>query len=178
MQVKEKLYYCVAGNFASLALVLMTVAALNDGTSPYFRWGPNDKLMLISVQIDTWARWTLALLFIGMLRVCDVWVNEIGSPVLSFNIYNPDKRRITDFTKNELQLLANSMWFIDAVRNVFMTVIAVTQIDLAFASVLMSQIASVFTVRLLLNEKTFERDRTVSRKPRPNYDAVDVDDVL
>lgn len=159
MQVRDKLYYCVAGNFASLALVLVTVASLNDGTSPYFRWGPNQELMLISVHINTWSRWIVTMLFIGMLRVCDVWVNEIGSPVLGFNIYNPDKRVITDFTKNELQLLANSMWFINAVRDVFMTVIAVTQIDLAFASVFMSQLASIFTVRLLLNEKTFSRQR-------------------
>lgn len=159
MQVREKLYYCVAGNFASLALVLATVASLNDGTSPYFRWGPNDDLMLISVHIDNWPRWLMTVVFIGMLRVCDVWVNEIGSPVLGFNIYNPDKRVITDFTKVELQMLANSMWFINAVRDVFMTVVAVTQIDLAFASVLMSQVASIFTVRLLLNEKTFTRQR-------------------
>lgn len=157
MQTRYKLYYCVAGNFASLVVVLAAVAFLNDGTSPYFRWGPNNDLTLVSVHIHTWTRWITALLFIGMLRVCDVWVNEIGSPVLGFNIYNPDKRNITDFTKLELQVLANSMWFINAVRGVFMTVIAVTQIDLAIASVLMSELASIFTVRMLLDEKTFSR---------------------
>lgn len=153
--VRKKLYYCVGGNAAALAVAIAVVSSLNDGSSAYFRWGPHADLMLVSVQLSTWTRWTCALLFIGLLRVCDVWVNEIGSPMLGFNVYNPDKKRITDFTKNELHFLANSMWAINNVRNVFMTVVTVTQIDLAFASVLMSELASIFATRLLLNEKTF-----------------------
>ena len=36
-----------------------------------------------------------------------------------------------------------------------MTIVTVTQIDLAFASVLMSELSSIFATRMLLNEKTF-----------------------
>lgn len=172
MQVRKKLYYCVAGNLVSLAVVMSVVAALNDGTSSYFKLGPHDNLVLVSVHINTWARWCFALLFIGMLRVCDVIVNEIGSPVLGFNIYNPDKQHIDEFTKNELQFLANSMWFINAMRDVLMTVIAVTQIDLALGSVFMSQVASVYTVRLLLNEKTFASAATTEALESGDLDAL------
>lgn len=166
MQVRRKLYYCVAGNFAALAALMCVVTSLNDGSSAYFRWGPNADLVLISVPLNTWARWWCALLFIGILRVCDVWVNEIGSPILGFSVYNPDKKHITEFTKNELHFLANSMWAINSLRGIFMTIVTVTQIDLAFASVVVSELASICATRMLLNEKTF------SRAPHSELDAL------
>lgn len=100
---------------------------------------------------------------IGVLRVGEVFVNEIGSPVLGFNVYNPDKKVITDFTKNELNFLANAMWLTNGVRSVFSVVASVSQIDLALCSVFISELASIITVRLLLNEKEF---------PPKSYSAV------
>lgn len=129
----------------------------------YFRFGPHPDLVLVSVSLHTWGRWWAAMGIIGVLRVGEVFVNEIGSPVLGFNVYNPDKKVITDFTKNELNFLANAMWLTNGVRSVFSVVASVSQIDLALCSVFISELASIITVRLLLNEKEF---------PPKSYSAV------
>ncbi len=61
---------------------------------------------------------------------------------------------------NELNFLANTMYFVNGLRGVCMVVISISQIDIALISVIVSEITSIWTVRLLLNEKTFEYDQT------------------
>ena len=126
-----------------------------DSGGKYFHYGPNTDLFLVSVKVDTWTKWITSLIIIGIIKIGEVIVNEIGYPILSFNVYNPDKIIIKGFTKNELNFLANAMYFINSLRGVFMIVISVTQIDMALISVLISEITSIWTVRMLLNEKNF-----------------------
>jgi hypothetical protein len=94
------------------------------------------------------------------VKSCDVLVNELGSPILGFRVYDPDKTIIDDFTKNELNFLANAMWFTNGFRGVLMAVITVTQIDIAFSGMIISELVSIGTVRHLLNGKTFTKPRT------------------
>ena len=93
---------------------------------------------------------------IAGIRIIKVGVTEISDPVLSFTIYNPDKKNIEEFSKNELQFYANFLYLIDNIRYVFTLMITITQIDLALFSVLIGEITSLFTIRMLLNEKTFD----------------------
>ena len=44
-------------------------------------------------------------------------------PILGFNVYNPDKKIITDFSKNELNFLANLMFTINSIKSIFMVII-------------------------------------------------------
>jgi len=131
------------------------VSIFRDESSTYFRFGPQDDLILISVKINTWLKWWMTFLCIGVLKIGEVIVNEIGSPILGFNVYNPDKKVITDFTKNELNLITNAMWFVNNMRSILTVVISITQFDLAFMSVIVSELTSIYTVRILLNEKEF-----------------------
>jgi len=159
----KKVWLCLAGNFITMIVVLIVVSIFKDDQSTYFRIGPSDDLIVISIKINTWSKWIILNLFIGMIKVCDVLVNEIGSPILGFRVYNPDKKVIDDFTKNELNFLANSMWFTNGFRNVLMAVVTVTQIDIAFSGMIMSEFISIFTVRHLLNNKKFikKNDKTL-----------------
>ena len=50
------------------------------------------------------------------------------------------------------------MFFISNMRRVFDIMITVTQLDIAFYSVLIEQITSFFTVNMLINEKKFESE--------------------
>ena len=70
-------------------------------------------------------------------------------------MYNPDKKIITEFTKNELNFLSNAMFMVSAIREVFNTVVSITQLDLALVTVIVKELASIVTIRLLLNEKQF-----------------------
>jgi hypothetical protein len=92
-----------------------------------------------------------------------VFINEIASPILGFNIYNPDKKVITEFSKNELQILANTMWFINSITNSLFVMITISQIDIALLRTLYSEITTIFTIRMLLNEKEFTYDNTYDK---------------
>jgi hypothetical protein len=138
-----------------MLIVVIVISIFKDDSSSYFRFGPSDNLIVISVQINTWKRWGIVLVFIGFIKGCDVLVNELGSPILGFRIYDPDCKTIDDFTKNELNFLGNAMWFANSFRGILMVVINITQFDIALFGVIISEITSIFTVRHLLNEKTF-----------------------
>ena len=47
------------------------------------------------------------------------------------------------------------MFMVSAIREVFNTVISITQLDLALVTVIVKELASIVTIRLLLNEKQF-----------------------
>ena len=81
----------------------------------------------------------------------------MASPILGFNIYNPDKKEIIQFTRFELQFYANSMWFLNGLKRVLMVVISVSQIDIALLHVIYSEITSWYTIRILLLEKKIQK---------------------
>jgi len=151
----KKVWFSLIVNFITMLLVLIIVSIFRSEKSTYFKFGPSKDLIVISVEIDTWKKWILLNIFIWLVKGCDVMVNEIGSPILGFRVYNPDKKIIDDFTKNQLNFLANSMWFVNGFRTVLMAVITITQVDIAFSGMIVSEIVSIFTVRHLLNCKKF-----------------------
>lgn len=157
----KKIKYCLYGNITSLFIVMVLIIVFRDKDSNYFKFGPDEDLILISVKIDTWLKWTLTLIIIALIRSCEMIIHEIGHPVLVFNIYNPDKTNINDFTKNQLYILANAIYLLSGIRGMLMTVLSITQIDLALCSVLVSWFVGVFTSRFLLNEKTYIIDSCV-----------------
>ena len=75
--------------------------------------------------------------------------------VLGFNVYNPDKTEIREFSKSQLYFYSNAMYFVSNIRDIFNVLINVTQIDIALFSVLVEQIVTSVTIYMLLNEKKF-----------------------
>ena len=140
-------------------LVVLTVL-FRDDSSKYFRYGPSSELLVISVVVDTWAKYTAVIGILGLVNICEVIVYELGSPVLGFNVYNPDKKVIDDFTRLELQVLANLMFATSSVRAVFILIVNVTQLDLALIGVLVKEATSLVTIRILLNEKEFTQEQS------------------
>lgn len=126
--------------------------------SKYFRLGPNSDFTFISVSINSYNKYTLLLVLITFNNIIKVLVGEIGEPVLVFNVYNPDKKIITEFTKTQLLFYANSMFFISNTRRVFEILINVTQIDIAIYSIVVEQLISIYTVYFLVNEKKFDKN--------------------
>jgi len=74
---------------------------------------------------------------------------------MGFSIFNPDKKVIHDFGKVELQIYANLFWLISALRSTINILISISQFDIALLRVIYSELASVYTIRILLNEKQF-----------------------
>ena len=150
----DKVKFCLILNVISLLFAIILISIFKDN-SKYFRLGPSDNLTVISVNIDTWFKWGFVVITLCIFGIADVIIKELGSPVLSFNVYNPDKKIINEFTKNELNFLSNAMFMISAIRELFNTVISITQLDLALVIVIVKELASIVIIRLLLNEKQF-----------------------
>lgn len=147
---------------ASLEVLLAVLpVCLLDASGSYFRFGPSSDFILVGVPIDTVTKYSVTLALIAIVNIIKVISDEIGGPIIG---YNPDKKVITEFTKWELQLVhvtlywgiyGNAMYALGGVRGLFMTLISVTQFDIALWSLFISEAASVFTIRMLLDEKTF-----------------------
>ena len=155
--VNRKLKICLLGNFLLLMFVLGLVVIFRDDKSKYLRWGPQDDLIIISVAINDYTRYGMLLFCIMVINISDVLIQEIAMPILGFNIYNPDKKEITEFSKNELQFYGNAMYLINAIKAILLILVNISQIDIALWGVLVSETASLFTIRMLLNEKTFKK---------------------
>ena len=154
--INRKLKICVFSNLLLLSFVISIILLFKDDKSTYLRWGPQDDLIIISVAINNMTKYFMLLGIIAIIKISDVVIAEIASPIIGFNIYNPDKKVITEFTKNELQFYGNSMYLIDAIKAVLLIMVNISQIDIALWGVLISETTSLFTIRMLLNEKEFK----------------------
>jgi len=166
ISIQNKIRLCILGNAITVLLVVLPICLLSESGN-YFRFGPSDDFILINIKIDSSAKYFSVLTSIAIINVIKVISEEIGGPILGFNIYNPDKTIITDFTKCELQVYGNTMFMLSGLRNIFITLITITQFDIALWSLLISEGASLFTIRMLLNEKTFQ-----------NYNSVEIEEAM
>jgi hypothetical protein len=181
MSPNHKLFWCLITNIFILIFALFLIIIFKSDDSLYFRFGPQDDLIVISVHINTWDKYIIFNIMACLLKIFEVVIDEVGFPILSFNVYNPDKKIITEFTKNELQFYTNSMYFISALRSVLITVMSVTQIDLALINVIVSEITTLFTIRMLLNEKKFIKNHItnnasieeMNENDRENHEEMD-----
>lgn len=161
---------CLLLNLLLLTIVVACICTFASSKSKYFHFGPHDSFVLISVCINTPLRYAMLLLLIAVMNCIKVVVSELGEPVLVFNVYNPDKRHVVDFTKSQLLFYANAMFFVSNVRRVFELMITVTQIDIALFSIVVEQLASIMTVCFLVSEKTFanhDDDEETAQSLRP-----------
>ena len=155
---KQRLKICIIGQILLLIIVLTTTALLANKDSLYYRFGPSEDLIVISVKINTWLRYGILLIYIFIIRVCKVFINELGMPVLTFNIYDPNKKEIKDFTRLELQVLANIMFMLNAVRYALTLQLSIIQIDIAVLSGIFDELAAIPTIYILLKDKKFTKE--------------------
>jgi len=150
-----KVKVCTAVNLVILCVCGIFVGR-ESSRDAYMRFGPSDTLVIFGTKIDTWHKYIVCNLLVACLQMADMIIMDVAIPVLNFNIFNPDKKVITDFQKMELQLYAQTLWFTTAIKNTIMMMVTITQLDIALFKVVSGEIASVFTVRMLLNEKEFQ----------------------
>jgi len=128
---------------------------MNDSKNTYVKFGPNDNLNILGVKIDTWTKYCVCQVALCIFQIADTIIQEFANPILGFNIYNPDKKVINDFTKFQLQFYAQSFWFINNIKGVLMLIVSVTQLDLAISKTVYSEVAGIYTINALISEKTF-----------------------
>ena len=150
----RRTWLCLLVNMATLFVIIGLTCGFGQEDG-YLSWGPSDKLILIGIVINTWTKWAISMLLIIIVSVVDCITVEFGMPFVSFRIYNPDCKEINDVGPIELQILANGMYLSQSLKSAVYTLAIVTQIDYAVTRVLASELASLYTVRVLIKEKKF-----------------------
>jgi len=134
------------------------------------KYGPQPSLIILGVTINTWDRYLVLQFLIMSFQMTDTIVNEFASPILGFNVYNPDKHHITEFTKFQLQFYCQSMWFVNNIKSALMLLVSISQIDIAISKVVYAELASIYTIRTLINQKTFGPTETNNEEDAPLLD--------
>lgn len=151
---KSIVVICTIVNIIVTILVGFFIISFSQ-QSPYLQFGPSDTLVFIGVAINTWLKYASFLAFIAFIQFTNVVYAELAGPIVSFNVYDPNTEHVNCFTKNELQILANVGFTTNGIKTVLSTLLSVTQIDLALWNVVVYEVFCIFTVRFLLNKKTF-----------------------
>ena len=73
-----------------VVIFMFTISAreLQHGRS-FFRWGPTEELFFISIQINTWARWSTLIVFVFVTSVQKLLGDEIISPWIINSLMDP-----------------------------------------------------------------------------------------
>ena len=154
MKTLKKIQICLGLNLF-LLLLISSCISIFASDSKYFRFGPSEDFILISVKIDNYQKYYLLLILITCNNCIRTIVSQIGSQILIFNVYNPDKKVITEFTKSQLLFYANTMFFVGNIRVFFELLLTISQIDIALFSIFVKQLFSIGISIFLLNEKDF-----------------------
>ncbi len=164
MTPKQRLKICIIGQVLLLISVIIPTVLLANKESTYYRFGPSEDLIIISIKINTWPRYGILMVYILIFRICKVFINELGMPILTFNIYNPNQKKIEGFTRMELQVLANVMFTLNAIRYALTLQLAILQMDIAVISGVFDELAAIPTIYILLKDKEFVNENTDLRK--------------
>lgn len=159
---QQRLKICIIGQFLLLISVVIPTVLLANKASTYYRFGPQEDLIIISIKINTWTRYGILLMYILAIRICKVFITELGMQILTFNIYNPNQKKIEGFTRQELQVQANLMYMMNAIRYAVTLQLSIIQIDIAVISAIFSELASIPTIYLLLKDKEFIKNDPIN----------------
>lgn len=118
-----------------------------------FAFGPDADLTVLAIKIDTWKKYWGLLVAVSMIQSINILVNDIGSPNLGFSVYDPTTRKVFGFTRRQLAVYANSMWFINDLNTIFTTKVIVSRFDVAILSAVAGAVSSCLTINYLLGQK-------------------------
>lgn len=117
--------------------------------------GYNDSFFVLGVKINTFQKYTILHCCVFLLEFSFSLLHEFADPIMYFNIFNDEKVLITDFSKLELQIYAQSVWFLACIKNTLMIFVSISQIDIAIAKVFYSEFAVFLVIQNLLNNKKY-----------------------
>jgi len=143
LTVNRKIQICIGVNF--LLLLMISCFIGNFADNKLLRVGYSKDLIVMGIVIDT--------------RKLNSIIYEYANPIMYFNVFNVDKKVITDFKRIELQVYAQSLWFLTTVKNGLMVLVAITQIDITICKIIYSEIAIAIVIYKLLKNKTFVMQR-------------------
>ena len=123
------------------------------------------------MYIDTPFKYFTLCFFIMTLNISEIFLNDVAYPLINFSTYNPYKSNISDFTRLELEVFSNTLFFIQTSKRLIQVFIILSQIDIAIISASSSQISAFIAIHYLLDQKTFIYDVSTNHLNQ-NYNIV------
>ena len=164
---------CISINLVFLFIFILSFFVLNNNNSEYFRFGWSDTFVFVSITIDTPLKYFSLCLFIFVLNLSEIFLNDLACPIIQFSTYNPYKTKITDFSRFELELYSNLIFFIQTSKRLVQVITTLSQIDIAFMSLVSSQVSASLAIKYLLDNKTFQKEGyTVIQGNYPKYESI------
>ena len=85
------------------------------------------------------------------MNISEILMDNIAVPIIQFSTYNPYKSTIVDFTRNELELYSNLLFFIQISKRLLQVFVTLSQVDIAVISWISSQLSAYYAIRYLLD---------------------------
>lgn len=168
---------CIISNLLLLFIFLFGFFIFNNQESKYFNFGWSDNFVFVSITIDTSVKYFGLCFFVMSTNIFEVFLNDLANPLIAFSTYNPYKNTIKDFSRFELELYSNLIYFVQVSKTFLKIAVTVSQFDIALWSLLSSQIAGSYVINYLLNEKTFQKETSYIEIPISNFEnAESIDD--
>lgn len=155
MNQRRMLWRCTLTRL-SMTIILITLMIIFGSTTYIRTWGPHERLAVAGVVINTWSKYSILIVCIAVYRILSAIVSDFGGPIISFNIFDPNRKTIIGFKLFELWTASAIMSFMSSIGHIFEIQLTITQFDLALIQVIFSEIAFMFTTFFLLQKKTFE----------------------
>lgn len=156
LTVNNRIQICIIVNFGLLMIIGCFV--FNFADSNMLRIGFSKDLIVMGIVIDTLEKYLILHLCIFFVEFCHSIIYEYANPIMFFNVFNDDKKIITDFGQFELQLYAQSLWFLTTIKNGLMILVAITQIDITICKIVYSEIAIAIVIYNKLKNKIFVKN--------------------
>jgi hypothetical protein len=138
------------------AVLVITVSILfQDKDNTYFKIGPHDQLVVISVRIDTTNKYIYLVIITIVVTLARAIQSEIGSSVLRYLIYDYKVDEIQDVNRCSLMFYANIIYFFQGLRDVFLILASISQIDVSLVILGTYQIVCFFSMIYLTKDKKF-----------------------
>ena len=163
---------CIIINLIFLFIFFVSFFVLNSNNSTYFRWGWSDSFIFVSILINTPLKYFTLCIFIFVLNMSEIFLNDLANPIIQFSTYNPYKNNINDFTKLELEIYSNIIYFIQSSKKFVQVIVILSQIDIALISLFSCQISAFIAIKYLLNNKSFEKNRYEVIHEIPKYNSI------
>lgn len=156
---------CVYINLAIMVIFSSLLFIFNKYDSSYFQIGWSKDFIFVSIEIDTPLRYLSLCTFIIVFNVSEIFLNDIAMPLIQFSTYNPYKQVINDFTRFELEIYSNVIFFIQTTKKFIQIYVTFSQIDIAFISLLSSQTGVAIAIHYLLDKKEFQNNQQYINLP-------------
>jgi hypothetical protein len=164
---------CIILNLFFLFAFFGFLFFFKNTSSDYFRFGWSDTFKFITISINTPLRYFALCIFIFILNITEIFLNDLAGPIIQFSTYNPYKNSILDFSRCQLEIYSNLIFFIQTTKKFVQVITIMSQLDIALISLISSQISATLAIRYLLNDKLFEMENYIYvNHELPKYNSI------